>query len=95
MDIVLEICDTFLFDRLYAALLPASTPSSSRPFIKDATATFSSMRELPTAIARTNRLFQLEPSKYAYISHWERDNVWRQGISLYIVTSYECRSQYL
>ena len=95
MDVVLEIFDTFLFDRLYAAVLPASRPSSSHPVAKDATATFSSMRELPTAIARTNQLFQLEPSKYAYMSHWERDNVWRQGISLYIVTWYEWRNQCL
>ena len=89
MDVVLEIFDTFLFDRIYAAALPAPIPAYARNVVKDPTTTFSSMRELPTAIARTNQLFQLEPSQYAYMSQWGRDNVWRQGISLYLITWYK------
>lgn len=89
MDVVLEVFDTFLFDRLYAAALPASAPSYAHNGVKEATATFSSMREHPTAIARTNQLFQLEPSQYAYMSQWPRDNVWRQGLSLYFITWYD------
>ena len=90
MDIVLEVFDTFLFDRLYAAALPASTATYSKNVVKDATTTFSSMRELPTPLARTNQLFHLEPSQYAYKSQWPRDNVWRQGLSLYLITWYNC-----
>lgn len=86
MDVVLEVFDTFLLDRLYAAALPASTATYGKTVVKDATATFSSMRELPTPMARTNQLFQLEPSRYAYMSQWPRDNIWRQGISLYLIT---------
>lgn len=89
MDVVLEIFDTFLFDRLYAAALPASTLAFGHHAAKDATTTFSSMRELPTAIARSNQLFQLEPSQYAYMSQWGRHNIWRQGISLYLITWYD------
>ena len=86
MDIILEVFDTFLFDRLYAALLPGSTPVAAKSVVRDATATFSSRREGPTAVARTNQLFQLEPSHYAYMSQWSRDNIYRQGLSLYLIT---------
>lgn len=88
MDVVLEVFDTFLFDRFYAAALPASILVPPRHVVTNTTTTFSSMRELPTAIARTNQLFQLKPSQYAYMSHWGRDNTWRQGISLYLVCWY-------
>jgi len=88
MDVVLEVFDTFLFDRFYAIALPASILVSSRHVVTNTTTTFSSMLELPTAIARTNQLFQLEPSQYAYMSHWGRDNTWRQGISLYLICWY-------
>lgn len=85
MDVVLEVFDTFLFDRFYAAALPASILVSPRHVVTNTTTTFSSMRELPTAVARTNQFFHLEPSQYAYMSHWGRDNTWRQGISLYLI----------
>lgn len=88
MDVVLEVFDTFLFDRLYAAALPTSAPHQGASIVKDATTTFSSVREHPTALARTNQLFQLEPSQYAYMSQWPRDNIWRQGLSLYLITWY-------
>ena len=31
-------------------------------------------------------LLPLQPSEYAYMSQWDRDNVWRQAISLYVLT---------
>lgn len=87
MDIVLEVFDTFVFDRLYATILPTiKAIPNGRNFSNDATSTFSSRRELPTAIQASNQLFQLEPSKYAYMSAWPRDNIWRQGLSLYLIT---------
>lgn len=89
MDIVLEVFDTFLFDRLYATFLPVTAATgngSGRSFIKDATLTFSSVREMPTAVHSASQFFQLEPSEYAYMSAWPRDNAWRQGLSLYLIT---------
>ena len=86
MDVILEVFDTFLFDRFYATVLPGSTPILENSIVKDATATFSSRREIPTVIPRTNQLFQLEPSQYAYMSQWGRDNIYRQGASLYLIT---------
>lgn len=86
MDVILEVVDTFLFDRFYATLLPGSTPIVKNNIVKDATSTFSSRREIPTAIPRSHQLFQLKPSQYAYMSQWDRDNIYRQSVSLYLIT---------
>ena len=88
MDVVLEVFDTFLFDRLYAVILPGvSLTSGTKQRVRNhASSTFSSVREHPTAIPRTNQFFQLEPSQYAYMSQLSRDNIWRQGLSLYLIT---------
>ena len=87
MDIVLDVFDTFLFDRLYATALPRPlTAGASHKVIKDATATFSSSRELPTAIQSLNQFWNLPPSQYAVLSAWPRDSIWRQTLSLYLIT---------
>jgi lathosterol oxidase len=92
MDIVLEIADTFIFDPLYATLLPGSSPKS---YV--ANATYSSFREEPTGYARpqatwqyepSTHYFSIQPSKYAYMSAWSRDDWQRQAISLYLITWY-------
>jgi lathosterol oxidase len=91
MDVVLELADTFLFDPLYATLLPASTPS----FVGNAT--LSSMREEPTGFVvphatwqyePSTQFFSVTPSKYAYMSQWTRDDWRRQALSLYLITWY-------
>ena len=92
MDIVLEVFDTVLFDPLYATLLPAV--SSQR---LAANATISSYKEEPTAFARplatwqyepSTHYFSIEPSKYAYMSAWSRDDWRRQALTLYLITWY-------
>lgn len=88
MDIVLEVFDTFLFDRFWSTVYPASTLKYPDVALKDATTTFSSMRELPTAISSSTQFFQLAPSRYAYMSEWPRDNIWRQFFTLYLITWY-------
>ncbi|KAL8985171.1 MAG: hypothetical protein Q9205_001048 [Flavoplaca limonia] len=87
MDIVLDVFDTFLFDRLYATAFPRSFVAGASPkVVEDATATFSSMRELPTAVRSLKQFWNLEPSQYAVLSAWPRDNIWRQTLSLYLIT---------
>ena len=88
MDVVLDIFDTFLLDRLYASLLPATSYDVSRNIAKDAaaTTTFSSMREAPTPYNFASQYIQLEPSVYAYMSAWRRDDIYRQMLSLYLIT---------
>ncbi|RMY51856.1 hypothetical protein D0865_06111 [Hortaea werneckii] len=102
MDVVLEVCDTFLFDKLYASVLPInpavatfdpiSTISASLKGY-DANATFDQATYADGGLARSgwqwqpaSSYFNVEPSEYAYMSRWDRDNIYRQFISLYILT---------
>lgn len=89
MDIVLEIADTFIFDVLYAAALPAHALSPA------ANATFASIKAEPTAYALPHatwqyepatKYFSIQPSKYAYMSRWSRDEWQRQALTLYLIT---------
>ncbi|KAI9797740.1 MAG: c-5 sterol desaturase [Candelina submexicana] len=92
MDIVLEAFDTFIFDRVYATLVPASPAdaqlslNASRNVAADAT--FSSVRELPTVYQyhAASKYLQFQPSPYAYLSRLPRDNIYRQAITLYLIT---------
>lgn len=86
MDVVLEVFDTFFLDRLYAIALPDRVAGYGKYVVNDATSTFSSMRELPTAVYPSTHLWKLEPSEYAFMSAWPRDNIWRQMLSLYLIT---------
>jgi Delta7-sterol 5-desaturase len=95
MDIVLEIFDTFVLDRVYAAALPASASSTVSQYVKHvATASFSSMREAGTQLPQqsqwqyepSTQYFSLEPSHWAYESSLPRDNIYRQFFSLFMIT---------
>lgn len=88
MDIVLEVLDTFIFDAVWATVLPGSASHTSpKPLQNAITSTYSSMREMATGGPQaTTQFFQLEPSRYAYMSAWPRDNIYRQGITLYLIT---------
>jgi Delta7-sterol 5-desaturase len=93
MDIILEVADTFVFDRLYATVLPATSTSSFSQYVKHvATSTFSSMREMGTQVALPQYTFQpasqilsFQPSHWAYASALPRDNVYRQALSLFTI----------
>lgn len=92
MDIVLEIFDTYIADYCYAKALPASGGSFLTETVKAvASSTFSSLREGATAAPvfsyqPSTSFFTLEPSQYAYQSAWPRDSVYRQALSLYLIT---------
>lgn len=102
MDIVLEVADSFLFDPIYATILPAqsngyafdplSTLATSLKGFADApNATWSSIGEVPSSIAQwtykpATESFSVAPSDYAYMSQWPRDNIYRQFVSLYLIT---------
>ena len=81
MDVVLEVLDTFGFDWLYATLLPASSPFNAGRFHDVSNSSLPSMLYKPAS-----QYLKLEPSQYAYMSALPRDNVWRQGITLYLIT---------
>ena len=94
MDIVLEVWDTFLGDRLYSTLLPLSISSSqSVPSFANSPNSSLSLFGAPTPYVYepATRLFQLEPSKFAHMSAWPRNNIWRQSMSFFLITWYVAR----
>lgn len=88
MDVVLEAFDTFLFDRLYASVLPAFPQTFSNQ-AKVPNATYSSARQRPTSYnyEPASQYLSFEPSDFAYMSQWPRNNMYRQAISLYLITT--------
>lgn len=103
MDVVLEVCDTLLFDRLYASLLPInpavttfdpiSTLTASQKgynvnqtFGQDASYSEGGPVRSGWEWQPASSYFNVAPSEYAYMSRWDRDNVFRQFTSLYILT---------
>lgn len=84
MDIVNEIFDTFMGDYAYAKLMPMKPAPYDFPRSTNATAetqVFSSWQYEPAT-----QYFSLEPSQYAYMSSWPRDNIYRQSLNLFIIT---------
>ncbi|EPE07234.1 c-5 sterol desaturase [Ophiostoma piceae UAMH 11346] len=82
MDIALELMDTFVFDYAYAAIAPA--PAFKTPGVA---ANATSLQALSSWTYKPSTfLFELEPSRYAYMSSLSRTNVFRQYISLFLIT---------
>ncbi|CDM37631.1 hypothetical protein CBS147339_9063 [Penicillium roqueforti] len=89
MDIILELWDTFIGDRLYSTLLPASLSSSvSLPAFVNAAANTSMalFGPEPFVYEQATQMIYLEPSKYAYLSAWPRNNIYRQFTSFFLIT---------
>lgn len=94
MDIVLEVLDTFVFDRFYATVVPASSTSYISQYVKNAaTSTFSSIREMGTQTPTQKYIYEpasqfinFTPSHWAYASALPRDNPYRQLLSLFTIT---------
>lgn len=68
MDILLDVFDTYCFDKLYAKALPSSHIGN-----------FSYIQDVPYT---WEPAVMLEQST----SWWPRENVYRQSISLFVVT---------
>ncbi|ODV92483.1 hypothetical protein CANCADRAFT_30630 [Tortispora caseinolytica NRRL Y-17796] len=71
MDIVLEIVDTFFFDRVYAELFPLRPATGNSTYVNQ-------IVELPRAQF-------LDPTEWAVKSSLPRDNVVREFISLFLI----------
>lgn len=84
MDIILEVLDTYIFDYAYAALLPAHPAPYN---LKDGMTNFTSAAQASTwHYSPSNTVFSLAPSEAAYMSAWNRDDIKRQAISLFLIT---------
>ncbi|KAH7041126.1 uncharacterized protein B0I36DRAFT_379945 [Microdochium trichocladiopsis] len=83
MDVVLEVAETFVGDYVYAWAHPARPAPYDFPNQTNQTAqqVFSTWTYKPSST-----YFTLEPSQYAYMSAWDRDNILRQAISLFFIT---------
>lgn len=84
MDIVLEVIDTFVGDYLYATVHPARlapydypNPPSNETVSQQA---FTSWTYKPST-----QYISFEPSEYAYMSAWPRDNIYRQALTLFML----------
>jgi len=85
MDITLEFVDTYLFDKIYATLLPLQSP----PFNTNNglnTTTFDAKAASPWEYHPASTYLSFPPGEAAYMSQWTRDNTWRQLITLYLIT---------
>lgn len=80
MDIVLELLDGLVFDRLYATILPASGK------LYDNSTQAAGGRRLPYHYEPASQYLSLAPGKYVDMSVLPRDNAWRQLSSLYMMT---------
>lgn len=81
MDVVLEITDSFIGDYVYAWAHPAN-PAAPYDYLDASNATAHSSWQYKPA----STFFYIEPSQSAYMSAWDRDNIFRQGISLFMIT---------
>lgn len=82
MDIPLECFDTFIFDHIYAALLPAQQASYGLNGPSNASLASTS----PWTYEPATKYISFQPREAAYMSQWTRDNPYRQFISLFFIT---------
>jgi len=86
MDIALELCDRYIFDSLYAAILPAKpAPYSLNGGSGNATA-FDFKAASTWQFEPASSIISFAPTDAAYMSQWNRDNIFRQTVSLFLIT---------
>ena len=85
MDITLEFVDTYLFDKIYATLLPAQSPPFNTNNGLNSTL-YDAKAASPWEYQPASTYLSFPPGDAAYLSQWNRDNIWRQLITLYLIT---------
>lgn len=95
MDVVLEVLDTYVFDRMYATALPlqhsALTSSPLDGLAPNPNSTWAALEHQSIQNFKfqpASQFFHVEPSQYAYMSQLPRDNAVRQAFSLFLTTWY-------
>lgn len=84
MDIALELCDKYIFDHIYTALLPAQQKSYNLDNGAVNASSFNGSSAWTYEPATS--FLSFPPTEAAYTSQWARDNVYRQMISLFFIT---------
>jgi lathosterol oxidase len=93
MDIVLEVVDRIIFDPIYAYLLPFNPNYSGLKSVFH-NQTASSLGESSLGAPLFNdyvykpasAYFQVPPGQYAFMTSVQRDDPFRQLLSLYLIT---------
>lgn len=85
MDIVLEFCDTYLLDKVYASALPAQTSSFFNVGFANTTI-HGDTKSTSWKYTPASSFISFTPKDAAYMSSWDRDNIYRQAISLFFIT---------
>lgn len=88
MDVILEVFDTFAFDRFYASILPGSSRVGAFPQKSGVNTTYPILDRIAHDYhyAPATQYISFQPSDYAYMSQWNRDNIFRQATSLFLIT---------
>lgn len=87
MDIILEVVDTFVFDKVYAYLLPAQQiPMSSSDYAVDGLNKTAEIISTAWSYVPATSYLTLQPRAEAWMSAWPRDYILRQFISLFAIT---------
>lgn len=77
MDVLLDVLDTFVLDRVYAAVLPVHGQA---------------FKPSATLNENVGRYFELVPSEWALRSRWPREFIGRQFVSFFAITWYVQRN---
>ncbi|GAO16265.1 uncharacterized protein UV8b_08216 [Ustilaginoidea virens] len=83
MDVILDLCETFVGDHVFAWLHPAQPGAHSH--IVSSNYTSPSPYGLPCHYEPPTKYFTIAPSPAACMSSWPRDNVFRQSINLFLI----------
>ncbi|KAF2143044.1 uncharacterized protein K452DRAFT_326223 [Aplosporella prunicola CBS 121167] len=91
MDLVLEGLDTYLFDYLYAFALPSPVATNAVKAASVNGTYAGGIPEMPSpqnswSYEPASTYLQFQPSEYAWMSRWARDNMFRQFTSLFLIT---------
>lgn len=85
MDIALELCDTYIFDYMYKAILPVQpAPYDLNGGSNATTVDYKAVSKWQFSPASS--LLSFPPTEAAYMSAWDRDNIYRQALSLFLIT---------
>jgi lathosterol oxidase len=84
MDVVLEIVDRFVLDRLYATVYPLSAERLSMVLDSGFNGTLVNAHPSYT-FTPASKYLTVSPTEYAYLSQWPRDNPIRQAISMFLI----------
>lgn len=90
MDVVLEAFDAYLFDYVYAFLLP-SPVATKLSHGADFNSTLNNYSDIPSPQNSwqwepASQYLSFPPGKYAWMSRWSRDDVVRQATTLFLIT---------